>query len=94
MNKIFEIIQDAKGQFSAMRFVSVLGVATILIVWTTMCFKRGEVLNVPEGVVYLVSILVVGKMGQKYIETKNEMPPIEAAKEIAEDVSKGSEESE
>lgn len=83
MNKILEIIQDSKGQFSAMRFVTVLGVALIFGVWATMCFRKWEILDIPQGVVYVFSIVVAGKMGQKFIEDKTGFTPTEAVEQIS-----------
>lgn len=82
MLNISDFLKDASGQFSAMRAVCVLGIATIIGVWATMCLRAGAVLNIPEGVVYALSIFVVGKMGQKYIENKNGQAPVEVATQI------------
>ena len=67
-SKIFDLIKESRGDFSSMRLICVIGVGLILMVWVTMCFKTGQVLDFPWGCVSVIGIFVTGKVLQKSME--------------------------
>lgn len=52
-----------------MRLICVIGVGLIMMVWVTMCFKTGSVLDIPIGVLGTIGIFVTGKVVQKAMES-------------------------
>lgn len=64
------MFQDEKGNQSSMRFVWSVCVLTIFFVWAWMCIKNNQLYSFEIGDATLIGMLFGGKIGQKYLETK------------------------
>jgi hypothetical protein len=75
---IFSFFAKAMGDGenpSAMRVIMVYGVCLILTVWAALCIKSGSLVAFDQSVIEVMALLVVGKVAQSHIETRNPPAP-------------------
>ena len=68
-------LQDADGNNSSSRLITLLGTLAVLIVWAAVSIRTNTMVALPESVIALVTILVGNKLGTGFIsERKSEEP--------------------
>ena len=68
-------LQDADGNNSSSRLLTLIGTAAILVVWATVCIRTNTLTPLPESVIALLTILIGNKLGTGFItERKKEEP--------------------
>ena len=65
------LLQDDKGNNSTMRIVWAISVLTVMFTWSFVCITEGKFLSFEIGDATLIAFLFGGKIGQKYLENKN-----------------------
>ncbi len=73
MSKYSQFFKDETGQFSANRLVFLSGFYAFLILWITQSFHEKKVVPIDNSVIYLLVVLMAGKVGQSF--TENIKPP-------------------
>ena len=59
---------DTDGGLSMMRMLTFLVVVAIVVVWAIMCFIKGDLLDIPGGVLGVLITALAGKFLQKGVE--------------------------
>lgn len=68
MKRIFEFLQDDTGLLSATRLAFLTTVFSVLTAWLLQCFTEKKVVPIDQSVIYLVGVLMVGKVSQSFSE--------------------------
>ncbi len=66
-----KLLQDNDGNTSSMRIVWVISVLTIIGVWAVVSLKNNQMQSFSVGDAVFIGMLFSGKVGQKYIESRN-----------------------
>ena len=66
------IFQEENGKNSATRVVFVLWGLGVLFVWTIVSIGQQNLQNLDQSIIYVLGILMTGKVGQKYFEDSPE----------------------
>lgn len=67
-NKFLELIQDKTGKLSTSRLSFLLWSTGALIIWLYLTYHNRSMADVPEGVRWILGILVSNRVGQKYLD--------------------------
>jgi hypothetical protein len=70
---ISQFFKDDTGQFSANRLVFILGFFAFFNLWIIQSVKETRVAPIDNSVIYLLVVLMSGKVGQSF--TDNIKPP-------------------
>ena len=70
INFIKQLLSD-KGLVSAIRYMSIATVTTLMIVWSYLSIKNNTMMDVPWGVYAIFATAILGKVVQKGIESKD-----------------------
>lgn len=66
------ILTEDNGNYSSKRFIAVSYFTTVLITWFISCLRKGDFLDIPNGVYMTLGVvagmLAVGKFGEKKSE--------------------------
>ena len=76
MKKFWQIFKERTGEWSGMRFICVLGIATIIGVWAFISIITMKVQDIPVGVVAVAIAFITGKVVQKQMEVSHEPTPV------------------
>ena len=57
---------------SSMRFIALLVIINVMAVWSAVCLKNLNIADIPEGVLWLVGIVTLGKVSQRAFERGDE----------------------
>lgn len=78
LKRLPELIQDDTGLLSSTRLAFLLTIFSVLTVWIFACVNAKKFLPMESSVVYLVGVLMAGKVSQSFAEnmpTKDSTPP-------------------
>jgi hypothetical protein len=64
-------LQDGKGANSSTRLVMMIWSIAILAVWVGFSVYKGEMLDIPQGVQWVLGIVLGGKVAQSFAESKS-----------------------
>ena len=67
-NNFTDFFKDSEGQFSSMRLGFLLWIIGVFIVWSFVSFKSKTLVAIPEPVVEILGVCVLGKVGQSWTE--------------------------
>jgi len=70
LTKMSSLMEDYPGAWSSIRYVTVLVVTGVMLTWMILSFTKGQLLDIPTGVIVVLGIAVTGKVVQKGIEDK------------------------
>jgi hypothetical protein len=70
IHKLSEMLSGADGYWSCMRYVTAITTTSIIGVWSIVSIVTWTLQPIPESVVTIFGIAVVGKWAQKKDETK------------------------
>jgi hypothetical protein len=59
------ILSDDAGNASSTRLAMLMALAVVMVVWAVVSIYRNDLQPIPESVVTLLTILIVGKVAQK-----------------------------
>lgn len=63
-------LQGPTGEQSSSRLVMVATAAVVLSVWAVCSVMQGRMLDIPDGVNWLLSASIIGKVGGAVVERK------------------------
>lgn len=59
---------------SSMRFIAITVIINIMVVWSIVCIRKLDLVDIPWGVIAIATLVVTGKVLQKtFAETKNDV---------------------
>ena len=64
------ILSDAAGNPSSLRLAMLLGLGVVLSAWACVSLQTHVLQPLPDSIVTLLTVLIGGKLGQKFIEPK------------------------
>lgn len=67
---IKNIFQDHEGNLSSTRIVWAISVLLIVITWSYVCIKNGQLHSFTTGDALWIATLFGGKVGQSFVERK------------------------
>ncbi len=73
VSTLFQEISQDPLAWSMMRVLSFIAVVFPLLIWGYICISKLEVVDIPWGVVGIITVGITGKILQKQIESKNEI---------------------
>ena len=68
--RIFEFFQDDNGTLSSTRLAFLSTIFAVLGVWVYNCIRSHMIQPLDSSIVYLVTALMAGKVGQAFAENK------------------------
>lgn len=71
IDKLLKFLSEDNGNLSTIRLLTVVWFLIVLMAWVLLSFYKGEFLNIPESIITILSLLVAGKVIQKFGEEKN-----------------------
>lgn len=69
---LFKRLISVSGTDSCMRFLALAVIINVMVIWSTVCLKGLNIVDIPDGVLWLVGIMVLGKVGQRIAERGDE----------------------
>ena len=65
-------LQGPTGENSSSRLAVAVTVGCVLVFWGLCSLKAGVLQDIPQGVLYLVGLVVAGKVGNSVFAEKNQ----------------------
>lgn len=65
------MFSDASGGFSSIRVLCAIWILVVIVIWTKASIHEHKVADIPINVVALTSLLVCGKVVQRFGEGAN-----------------------
>lgn len=67
-DRFYSLFKDNPNSLSMMRYITWSTCTSIVLTWVIMSFMKGQILDIPTGVVMLFAVAVIGKASQKIVE--------------------------
>lgn len=67
-SKLLEFVQDKSGKLSTSRLSFLLWSTGALIIWIYLTYHNRAMADVPEGVRWILGLLIGNRVGQKYLD--------------------------
>ena len=74
MNKFLHKLITAGSGTSSMRAIAIFVVLNVMIVWSLVCIKKLDIVDIPFGVVSMVALVITGKVIQRMSEGNDQIP--------------------
>ena len=68
INRFGEFFQDESGVYSSTRLAFLGTVFSVLAMWIVDCWHQKKLTPIDNSLIYLIGILMVGKVGQSFSE--------------------------
>lgn len=69
---IFARLISTTGTDSSMRFMALLVIINVMIIWSIVCVRTAALADIPQGVLWLIAIMILGKVSQRIAERGDE----------------------
>ena len=74
-HKLSEFFEDQDGSLSATRLAFLLWAIGVLVVWAKASWGKAELAGINENVLWVLAVLMTGKVVQKFRETEAPAQP-------------------
>ena len=69
MHRAIEFLQDDNGTLSATRLAFLLTISIVITIWSIVSLEKGQLLPIDTSLLALITVLMAGKVAQKFVET-------------------------
>jgi len=70
----FNRMVTAGSGTSSMRVIAIFVIVNIMIVWSLVCIKKLDIVDIPWGVLGMAGLVITGKVAQRFTEGSDQIP--------------------
>lgn len=75
LSKLLEFVKDGDGALSSTRLAFIMTMISFLSMWILQSTNEKKVAPIDNSVIYLIGVLMMGKVAQSVSENNTETPP-------------------